>query len=157
MPRLCTRFMLGIALVGVVVAPAAAQSTSDADEHAVIEAVQAQLRYLGHRDVDALADTFIDDAIIIVSRMRDGAFANSVTPVADWLARMDPEAATFEEPISNIHVTVDSEHLAHLRADFEIVQDGEVRSSGADQFTLVREADGWKVAVIAYTSIPADR
>ena len=133
--------------------------TGDRDaERAVIDAVQAQLRYLGDRDIEALAETFTDTAIIVVSRRRDGRFTNSVTRAENWLASMraNPDAQTFEERISNVHVTIDSGHLAHVRADFEILRGGTVVSSGIDQFTLVREPEGWKVAVIAYTSIPAE-
>ena len=32
--------------------------------------------------------------------------------------------------------------------------DGKALSSGVDQFTLVREPAGWRIAAIAYTSIP---
>jgi hypothetical protein len=61
----------------------------------------------------------------------------------------------FDEPIANVRVTVDSGRLAYLRADFKVIRDGKVISSGVDHFTLVREPDGWKIAVMAYTSLPA--
>jgi hypothetical protein len=51
-------------------------------------------------------------------------------------------------------VTIDSDHLAHVRADFQVMRDGKAQSYGVDQFTLVRDASGWKFAVIAYTSMP---
>jgi hypothetical protein len=44
-----------------------------------------------------------------------------------------------------------------VRADFQVVRDGSVLSSGVDQFTLVRDGSRWKIAVVAYTSIPAPR
>ena len=61
---------------------------------------------------------------------------------------------TFREPISNVVVTVDSDRLAYLRADFQVVRDGKALSHGVDQFTFVRENGRWKVAVVAYTSMP---
>jgi hypothetical protein len=51
-------------------------------------------------------------------------------------------------------VTIDSDHLAYLRADFQVMRDGQAQSKGVDQFTLVREGGAWKLAVIAYTSLP---
>jgi len=51
-------------------------------------------------------------------------------------------------------VTIDSDHLAHVRAAFQIVRDGKTVSHSIDQFTLVREPAGWKFAVIAFTSMP---
>ena len=49
---------------------------------------------------------------------------------------------------------IDRDHLAYLRADFQILRGGVAQSKGVDQFTLVREASGWKIAVVAYTSMP---
>jgi hypothetical protein len=54
-------------------------------------------------------------------------------------------------------VTVDSDHLAYLRADFQVMRDGKAQSHGVDQFTLIREATGWKLAVVAFTSMPTGR
>ena len=51
-------------------------------------------------------------------------------------------------------MTIDSDHLAYVRADFQVMRDGKAQSYGVDQFTLVRDASGWKFAVIAYTSMP---
>jgi hypothetical protein len=49
---------------------------------------------------------------------------------------------------------VDSDVLAYLRGDFQVVRDGRTLSHGVDQFTLVREDGRWKTAAVAYTSIP---
>ena len=57
--------------------------------------------------------------------------------------------------ISNVNVTIDSNQLAYVRADFQVTRDGQALSKGVDQFTLVREPTGWKIAVVAYTSLPA--
>jgi len=38
-----------------------------------------------------------------------------------------------------------------------VMRDGKAVSHGVDQFTLVREASGWKIAVVAYTSLPIAR
>jgi len=34
------------------------------------------------------------------------------------------------------------------------MRDGKPQSKGVDQFTLVREGGAWKLAVVAYTSMP---
>ena len=68
--------------------------------------------------------------------------------------RRNTSPVPFSEPLTNVAVTIDSDHLAHVRADFQVMRDGKTVSHGIDQFTLVREPSGWKFAVIAYTSIP---
>jgi hypothetical protein len=61
---------------------------------------------------------------------------------------------TFREPLTNVTITIDSDHLAYVRADFQVIRDGKAVSYGVDQFTLVREPSGWKFAALAYTSMP---
>ena len=63
-------------------------------------------------------------------------------------------APPYEQPIANVKVTIDSAHLAYVRADFQVVRDGKAQSEGVDQFTLTREGGAWKIAVVAYTSQP---
>ena len=50
-------------------------------------------------------------------------------------------------------MTIDSDQLAHVRADFQVMRDGKPQAYGVDQFTLVREPSGWKIAVVAYTNM----
>ena len=71
--------------------------------------------------------------------------------------RRNSNPVTFREPITNVKVTIDSNQLAHVRADFQVMRDGQAQSQGVDQFTLVREPAGWKIAVVAYTSLPVAR
>ena len=127
------------------------------DAGAVQGVVEAFLRHLGDHELDKVASDLAPKALIIVSRQRDGQWANSFQTGDEWIAAMkkNPSSPTFREPIANVVVTIDSDRLAYLRADFQIVRDGQVQSKGVDQFTLVREPTGWKIAVVAYTSMPA--
>ena len=157
-------------MVLVVAAPLAAQTVSPGLEPANPEmrgadaraAVQARvvefLRKLGGRDVEGVRALLAPKALIAVVRQRpDGTFVNSYQSRDEFMAQFEKNAGQpkFEEPISNVEVTIDSERLAHVRADFQVVREDRVLSSGIDHFTLVKEPDGWKIAVIAYTSLPA--
>ena len=81
---------------------------------------------------------------------------NTYQTAEEWLAglKQNPNPVTFREPITNVKVSIDSNQLAHLRANFQVVLDGKAQSQGVDQFTLVREPSGWKIVAVAYTSIP---
>ena len=156
-------------LIAVLAAPAAAQTVSPGLEHAnpemraagareVRQRVEEFLKKLGARDVEGVRAMLAPKAFItIVRQHRDGTVANIYQTGEEFMAQFEKAASQpkFEEPISNVRVTIDSERLAYLRADFKVVRDGKVLSSGVDHFTLVKEADGWKIAVIAYTSLPA--
>jgi ABC-type sugar transport system substrate-binding protein len=152
-----TRFTVALvaALVAAVVAPALAQSPVE-NAQSVQKAVERFLLHLGDHQFEAVADDLAPKALIIVSRQRDGQWTNSFQTGDEWLAALkkNPNPATFREPTTNVTVTIDSDRLAHVRADFQVMRDGAAQSTGVDQFTLVREPSGWKMAVVAYTSLP---
>ena len=144
----------GLILAVGLGAPALAGQTSD--EQAVQAAVEGFLLHLGDHQFDAVAADLAPKALIVVTRQRDGQWTNSYQPADEWVAslRQNPNPVTFREPITNVKVTVDSHQLAYLRADFQVIRDGKAQSSGVDQFTLVRETAGWKIAAVAYTTMP---
>ena len=118
--------------------------------------VERFLLHLGDHEVDKVAADLASNAVLIVARVRDGQWTNSLQTGDEWIAAMKKNAGatTFREPLTNVTVTIDSDHLAHVRADFRVMRDGKPQSYGVDQFTLVREPSGWKIAVVAYTSMP---
>ena len=121
-----------------------------------MDAVEAFLLHLGDRQYDLVEKDFAAKGLVVVTRQRDGQWVNSYQTAEEWLAGLrNANPSTFREPITNVHVTIDSNQLAYVRADFQILRDGRAVSHGVDQFTLVRELSGWKVAVLAYTSVPA--
>ena len=134
-------------------APALTQSS---DKKAIQEVVERFLLHLGDHEFDKVAADLAPKALVIVARERDGQWSNSFQSGDEWVAALkkNPNPTTFREPITNVAVTVDSDHLAYLRADFQIMRDGKAVSHGVDQFTLVRDGSTWKLAVVAYTSLP---
>jgi hypothetical protein len=140
-----------------VAAPAFAQS---GEEKALQTFVEDFLVRLGDHKFDTLDADFAPKALIVVARQqRSGEWTNSFQTAEQWLAglKKNTNPTTFREPIANVKVTIDSQQLAHVRADFKVVRDGAVLSAGVDQFTLVRDGSRWKIAVVAYTSIPTAR
>jgi imidazolonepropionase-like amidohydrolase len=131
--------------------------SSGSAERAIVDAVESFLLHLGDHQFDAVEQDFAPKGLVVVTRQRDGQWVNTYQTAEEWLAglRRNPNPTTFREPLTNLHVTIDSDQLAFLRADFQIVRDGRSVSHGIDQFTLVRELSGWKIAVVAYTSLPA--
>ena len=162
-------FLRACALSLLLTIPAGAQTVSPGLEHAnpemkaaahreVRQSVEEFLIKLGNRDVTGIRALLAPKALIaVVRQQRDGTFVNNYTTGEEFLAQFEKNAGQpkFEEPITNVAITVDSERLAYVRADFTIVRDGKVMSSGVDHFTLLKDRDGWKVAVVAYTSLPA--
>jgi len=136
------------------------QGSSPAE--AIKALVERFLLDLGNHEFDKVAVTLAPKAIVVIARQRPATgsasaeWTNSEQTGDEWIAALKGNAnpVTFREPLTNVTVTIDSDHLAYVRADFQVVRDGKVVSHGVDQFTLVREPSGWKFTVIAYTSIP---
>ena len=145
-----------VAALASVGAPALAQPPVE-NAQTLQKVVERFLLHLGDHQFDAVAADLAAKALIIVSRQRDGQWTNSFQTGDEWVAALkkNPNPVTFREPITNVTVTIDSDRLAHVRADFTVMRDGAAQSAGVDQFTLVREPAGWKIAVVAYTSLPA--
>jgi len=138
-------------------AAAGSQPSGSADKKAIQDVVEAFLLHLGDHQWDKVASDLAPKALIVIARDRNGEWTNSYQTGDEWLAALkrNPNPVTFREPISNVVVTVDSDHLAYLRADFQVMRDGQAQSKGVDQFTLTRENGLWKISVVAYTSLPA--
>jgi imidazolonepropionase-like amidohydrolase len=116
-------------------------------------AVERFLMHLGDGDFDRVAADLAPKSIVVIARGGTITYQTG----EEWLAglRRNTNFTKFREPITNLHVTIDSEALAYLRADFAIIRDGTTQSHGVDQFTLTREGGVWRVAVVAFTSIPS--
>lgn len=156
MRRLIRRrlYTLAIGVAGMLVA-APRLGAQAANHKAVQDAAEAFLLHLGDGEFDKVAGDLAPKAIIVITRQRDGKWANTYQTGEEWLAALRGNAnfSKFREPITNVKVTVDSDALAYLRADFQVVRDGKTLSHGVDQFTFVRDDGRWKVAAVAYTSI----
>ena len=135
-----------------------------ADQRSVQEAVEGFLLHLGDGEFDKVAADLTPKSLVIVAReatapgtspTSERKWTNTFQTGEEWVAalRRNEHFVTFREPLTNVRVTIDSNALAYLRADFQVVREGKAVSHGVDQFTLVREDDQWKLAAVAYTSM----
>ena len=152
-PRGCSWLLLAALALGSGVA-AAEQAT--AEQKSALQAVVQFLDDLGNHRFDKVSTALAGKGSIVVVRQRDGQWTTSYQTFDEWLSGLKGQAnsSPFREPLTNVSVTIESERLAHVRADFTVVVDGQVRSHGVDYFTLVKDGEAWKLVHIGYTSIP---
>jgi len=151
-----SRGVAALALAATLGAGLAHAQTPGPDAADVRHAVDQFLDTLGNRRLDMLPAMFAPKATLTVVRQREGTWTLTTQTAEEWLAGLKAQAAatTFSEPLTGVMVHVESGQLAHVRADFTVVSDGQVRSHGVDYFTLVKDSGTWKLAHAAYTSIP---
>ena len=137
---------------------AAAFAQNGGGEKTVQSFVEDFLLRLGDHKFETIDTDLAPKAIVVITRQRDNQWTNTYQTGEEWLAGLkgNTNALPFREPLTNVKVTIDSGRLAHLRGDFQILRDGKVQSKGVDQFTLIRETSGWKIAMVAFTSLPAE-
>ncbi len=154
------RLLAALLLTAPLVASTRAPQDQTPDlrlEMEVQETVVHFLELLGGLRFYALGQYMTEDANIITARWSRSGFVNRVQSGRKWLDGLmeGPGPQPFREELTNIEIEVASGELALVRAEFEIVRDTGVASFGVDFFTLVRQDDQWKLASIAFTSIPA--
>jgi hypothetical protein len=135
---------------------AAAFAQNGGGEKTVQAFVEDFLLRLGDHKFETIDADLAPKAIVVITRQRDNQWTNTYQTAEEWLAglKRNTNPSPFREPLTNVKVTTDSGRLAHLRGDFQILRDGKVQSKGVDQFTLIRETSGWKIAMVAFTSLP---
>lgn len=145
---------LPVCVLALLAAPA--RAGQDSEQAGVIDFVETFLTHLGEHQFDRVAADLAPQSVVVVARERDGAWSNSYQTGEQWVGalRRNPNPVTFKEPLSHVTVSVDSDQLAYVRADFQVMRNGAAQSQGVDHFTLTRERGGWKIAAIAYTSHP---
>ena len=96
--------LIAASLIVALASPALAQT---AEKKAVQDTVERFLLQLGDKEYDKVAAALAPKALVVISRQRDGQWANSFQTGEEWVAALkkNPNPATFREPLSNVSVT----------------------------------------------------
>ena len=128
----------------------------EAEVKAVVERFLAAA---GRQDLDALPAMFAPGASIASAALREGRWVTTSRSFEAWLAalRAAPGRAPYQEPVTEFTVHIDDGQLAFVRADAQLIRDGQVRSHNIDYFTLIRDNEGnWKFVNGSYTTKPVE-
>jgi ketosteroid isomerase-like protein len=139
---------LGAALSTTVgVRPAAAQGDA-ADRERVLAVTEAALEAVSREDFVAFTDLMIEEALVLSAGTRDGA------AVYNARDRAAERAQTFDRDIVERGFDPEvriSGPVATVWLPYDLYIDGDWSHCGVDTFTLVRTADGWRIAAMAWT------
>lgn len=141
--------LVGLAMMGVAVAPVGAQQHSDAEE-AVLEAVHQLFDGMRAKDEALLRGALAADFGLVTTGTRDGEPVMSVTPGDRFISSVLGAEAELDEQIWNPVVQV-RDNLATVWVDYALYIDGAFSHCGADAFQLFRSSEGWQIFQIADT------
>jgi hypothetical protein len=125
--------------------PLAAQMS---DEKDVLAAVQKTFDGMAANDATQILASMTADARLYGVRANGVAYA---MPAEQWANRIATAKSAFVErftkaPTVSIHGTI-----AHVWGEYEFLRDGKFGHCGVDSFSLLKTADGWRVAAILDT------
>lgn len=141
--------LIGAAVIGVTVAPAAAQQHSEA-EAAALAVVHQLFDGMRTRDEALLLGALDVEFGLISTGTRDGEPVKSVTPGDQFIRSVLGAEAELDEQIWNPTVKV-RDNLASVWVDYAFYVDGVFSHCGVDAFQLFRSSEGWKIFQIADT------
>jgi hypothetical protein len=135
--------------VAAVAQPAAAQTVSD-EERAVLAAVQRLFDAFAARDSAATRALLIDEGSFISIVASNGDVSYTVTPHPRIVEQIGAGSEPWHERIWDARVEVHGP-LAMVWAPYDFRRGDVFSHCGVDALTLIRTADGWKVAAAIYT------
>jgi ketosteroid isomerase-like protein len=138
-----------IAVALIAEAPLAAGETAPApspEQAEVTAAVDAFFTAIASDDKTALARHMIPEATIFIHNRMDPANPRvDVVGVARHLENWARRTASFDEEMAITDIRVDGD-MAHVWGPYSFWADYELKHCGINSLSLVKGADGWKVA-----------
>ena len=119
----------------------------EAHAAARLGAVDALFDAMAKHDVEASRKLIVPGASFVVVKP-DGAVA--MEHDTDYLDSLATHKEAFRERIWNAQVTVQGD-IAQVWAPYDFHLDGKLSHCGIDSFSMVRTAEGWRVAGVSYT------
>jgi ketosteroid isomerase-like protein len=140
-------------IVALAAAPLAAQEPTP-EQADVIAAAKAFLFAIGNPDRTALAEHMIPEGMIFVhNRMNPDAPRVDAVPVAQHLERWTGRTGRFIEQMTFTTVLVDGD-MAQVWGPYRFLLNSEISHCGINSLSMVKTADGWKVANTSFTMEP---
>lgn len=133
-------------LLAFALAPMFAQST---DEKDAIAAVQQLFDGMKAHDAARIGSVMLPDARLYSIR---GAGATTSTPAADFGKQIAGIQGDLVERFTAKPTVLIRGSMAQVWGEYEFLRDGQFHHCGVDSVSLLKAADGWKIAAIVYTS-----
>lgn len=128
----------------------ATSARAQTEEEAVLAVAQQVFDAINTHNGELIRSSMLPEAITVATSVRDGApatFAGTAVQMAEQVASSTRKLheRMFE---STVHV---QEGVALIWAAYDFHVEGQFSHCGIDTFSLVKTAEGWKVASLTYT------
>lgn len=137
------RLLIAIALLFL---PLFAQTS---DEKEAIAAVQKTFNAMAAHDAAMIRATMLPDARLYAVRDQGAPTSTTLDDFASQIASIKGDL--LERFTSRPSVSIRG-RMAQVWGEYEFLRDGKFNHCGVDSVSLLKTAEGWKIATIVYTS-----
>ena len=137
------RLLIAIALLFL---PLLAQAS---DEKEAIATVQKTFNAMAAHDTAMIRATMLPDARLYAVRDQGAPTSTTVDDFASQIASIKGDL--LERFTSRPSVSIRG-RMAQVWGEYEFLRDGKFNHCGVDSVSLLKTAEGWKIATIVYTS-----
>lgn len=141
------RNQLPTLLALLLLVPAANAGTDTA-----LEAVETFFTAMAENNWSLAEPVMIDDAVLYGYRLEDGEVQLSRTTAGDYLKSAATRDARMLERIWDVEI-LEHDRLATIWTPYDFYLDGKFHHCGRNSFSLIRNADGWRIASIVYSML----
>lgn len=139
-----------IALAFFFVLPVQAQHTGHEQESSVLETVSKIFEGINTHNGDLIRSVMAPSAILYSTSIQDGVSRANPTTAEQFAEGVSDPEQGFIERMFETEVTI-REGIATVWAQYDFHVNKEFSHCGVDTFSLVRSAEGWKIASLIYT------
>ena len=118
------------------------------NEKDVLAAVQRIFDGMGAHDAAMIRSVLLPEARLYSAR---GDTAPTAMPAEEFASRIAAVKGELKERFIGTPTVSIHGRIAHVWGDYEFLRDGKFYHCGVDSFSLLKTAEGWKVAAIADT------
>lgn len=130
----------------LLLAPLAAQTS---DERDVVAVAQKTFDGMKAHDAEMIRSTMLPNARLLA--VRDTG-ATVSTAGADFAGQIAANKSELVERFTSPPQVLIRGRIAQVWGEYEFLRDGKFNHCGVDSFSLLKTADGWRIASIIYTS-----
>ena len=146
-----------LAIAALMAAAPLAANSPTSEQIAAMNGARAFFGALRSADKTALARHMIPDGMIFIhNRMKPDAPRVDVVPVADHLKRWENSPQKVVEWMNFDTVLVDGD-MAQIWGPYYFTVAGKLSHCGINSLSMVKTADGWKVANTSFTMEAPDK
>ena len=127
-------------------APLPAQTS---DEKDAVAAAQQVFDGMKAHNAEMMRSVMLPDARLYAIRETGATIS---TAAADFASQISANKSDLLERFTSAPRVLIRGRMAQVWGEYEFLRDGKFNHCGVDSFSLLKTADGWKIAAIAYTS-----